>query len=229
MRPIHGIIFLLIPIMIVAIAIMQPFVDPRLLMLDAMVAAEESGNCCKTYYGLISTLGILGWFSTAAVCAFAAIVLSVVGGSKVAVQFALIAALLTGVLGVDDAFLFHENIAPKLGIQQNVVLGFYGLMACVFAIYASRLMQRESLILFVIAGMFLAMSMGLDVVWHSTDSLVVSLEDGAKFIGICCWYGALSTAMKEQLVQAVGRNRDSIFESRFIRTLDTARQSVALS
>ena len=229
MRLIQVLVFLLIPLAIMIIAIMQPYVDPRLLMLDPMVAAEESGACCKTYYGLVSTLGVLGWFSTAAICAFAALLLRSLGGSRAAVWFASAAALLTGALGFDDAFLFHENIAPKLGIPQNAVLGFYGLTASFYILAAIRILQRKSLFLFFASGMFLAASMGLDIVWHSTDSLVVSLEDGAKFVGICCWLGAHISAMAELLRNAIGSGRVQLNDRRLTHALGTDNRQMVYS
>ncbi|MGI9351689.1 MAG: hypothetical protein ACR2O3_09015 [Rhizobiaceae bacterium] len=229
MRLLQVLLFLLIPIVIVVIAIMQPFVDPRLLMLDPMVAAEESGTCCRTYYGLISTLGVLGWFSTAAICSFAAVLLRSLGGSAKAVLFASSAALLTAVLGFDDAFLFHENIAPKLGIGQNFVLGFYGLAAVFYILTASRILRMENLFLFFTAGFFLGASMGLDIIWHSTDSLVVSLEDGSKFIGIICWLGAHVSAMTELLENTVGKKRAQVPDKRMARAMNNINEQMVYS
>ena len=48
-----------VPMTVVAAVMAQGYVDPRLLFLDPMVAAEVAERCCKTYYGIMSTLGVL--------------------------------------------------------------------------------------------------------------------------------------------------------------------------
>lgn len=186
--------------MIVVVAIVQPFVDPRLLMLDPMVAAEESGMCCRTYYGIMSTLGVLGWFATMAITAFAAAVLIALAADRKFIFLTLFAAGFTGMLGFDDAFLFHENLAQKIGIAQNTVLAAYGLLAVFYMTLIWQNRRSVSLVMIGTAGIFLAASLGLDVVLHSTDPVIVSLEDGAKFIGICCWLGFHVDAMFRMVV-----------------------------
>lgn len=177
----------LIPMAVLAIAYFQNFVDPRLLVLDPMVAADVSGDCCHTYYGIISNLGVFGWIAAATVSTFAAIVMWRFNLKSEFILFAAFAALFSFALGFDDAFLFHENIAPKFGIPQTGILAGYILFAGFYCLLGWRVIWRSDLFLFVSAGTFLALSMGLDVVLHSTDSNIVFAEDGAKFIGISCW------------------------------------------
>jgi len=195
MRTIGRLLVTVIPTLLLAAAMMQTSVDPKLLMLDPMVAAEVSGECCRTYYGIFSTLGVMGWIATTSLCAFAAYLLFVLRAPAQMWGFALFAALFTGFLAFDDAFLFHENIAPKLGIPQTGVLGLYVVLAGLYCLFAWRIILRADFALFITAGFFLAVSMGLDVVLHSTNSLIVSAEDGAKFIGIFCWLGFHASAM----------------------------------
>ena len=185
----------LFPALLVAAAMAQGHVDPRLLFLDPMVAVEVAGHCCKTYYGIMSTLGVLMWIATAGVCLFAASVLWRALGWAPPTLFALAAGMLTAWLGLDDAFLFHENIAPKIGIPQTVVLAAYVLLALAYVAVSARQILAADAVLFVLAGGFLAASLGIDIIFHSTDSFVVALEDGAKFIGIACWMMFHVTAM----------------------------------
>lgn len=194
---------IVLPSLIVLIAIMQNALDPRLLMLDPMVAAEESGECCRTYYGLISTLGVFVWISTAAICAFAAWVLYSIKADRKDWEFALIAALFTGWLGLDDAFLVHENILPKLGVSQNLVIASYVVVGMLYGyrVLTSRL--KPDLILFGTSALCLGASVGLDVALHSTDSMVVAAEDGFKFVGIWCWFGFHARLMAITVLDAL--------------------------
>lgn len=192
-----------VPALIVVAAMLQNAVDPRLLMLDAMVAAEESGACCKTYYGLISTFGILVWMSTAAICGFAAWLLHRTKSEPRTIQFALIACVFTGWLGLDDAFLIHENILPKLGVSQELVIFVYVALALLYGYRAVTSKLKPDPVLFGASAICLAASVGLDVVLHSTNSLVVTAEDGFKFIGICAWFGFHANLMAAMVLDSV--------------------------
>lgn len=192
-----------IPTVILSIAAVQTAVDPRLLMLDPLVAAKISDECCSAYLGIISTLGVMGWIATTAICAFTAYLLYVMRAPKQAFWFALSASMFTGFLAFDDAFLFHEIVAPRLGISQNSVLGAYVGIAGIYCLLAWRFIILSDIVLFVAAGLFLATSMGIDVVLHSTDSRIVFLEDGAKLFGIFCWLGFHANAMTKLLGENV--------------------------
>lgn len=172
---------------LVAFAMVQPWVDPKLLFLDPMIAAEVSGKCCRTYYGLMSTLGVMLWIGTAAAGALGFVILLRLGANREVLLFAATTCMLALVLGFDDAFLVHENLAPKLGIPQKVVLAGYLLLALSHFLLNIRQILTRDLAMLAVAGAFLTVSLSLDVVVHSTDSLIVSLEDGAKFVGIVAW------------------------------------------
>lgn len=191
------------PALIVLAAVMQDTVDPRLLFLDPMVAVEVAGQCCKTYYGIISTIGVMMWLMTATLCLFAAFVLYQLGAASAVVRFALVAGLFTGWLGLDDAFLFHENIAPKLGIPQLAILLVYGGLAAAYTILCVRQILASDVLLFVLAGGFLASSLAIDAFLHSTDSFVTVLEDGAKFFGIACWVAFHVSAMAKAITRQI--------------------------
>ncbi|MEO1141596.1 MAG: hypothetical protein AAFW66_04535, partial [Pseudomonadota bacterium] len=75
MRKIIWICSIVIALLPSVFLVLQDSVDPRLLLLDPLVAAEVSNDCCKTYYGIFSTLGVLIWMATAAICGFAVLVL----------------------------------------------------------------------------------------------------------------------------------------------------------
>lgn len=186
-----------VPLLISLAAYFQPFVPPRFLMIDPLVAAAEIESCCTTYLGIISTFGVILWFVTAAVCLFAALVLHAQNASRDIVIFAVFAGLLTGWLALDDAFLVHENIAPKFGIPQKAVILAIVAAALAYVLRCWRIILALDPIMFGLAGFGLAASVGLDLVQTRSYDLYSLFEDGAKFIGIVCWTAFHVAAMAE--------------------------------
>lgn len=186
----------LVPVAVSLAAYLQPFVPPRLLFLDPLVAAMETDACCTTYLGIVSTFGILFWVTTAAVCLFTAFVLHAQGANRRIWEFAAMAGLLTAWLALDDAFLVHENIAPKFGIPQIAVLLFIAAFAMAYVAKCWRVILSLDAVMFGLAVGFLAASVGIDVVHVSTSDIHFLAEDGAKFVGIVCWTWFHLTAMK---------------------------------
>lgn len=190
-------IAVVVPAVFVTVVYMQPYVEPRWLFLDTITAIELSGKCCHVYYGMVSNLGIMVWTGTAAICLFAALVL--IGRQDAASRdralFALVAGLFTGWLALDDAFLVHEKVFPALGLPQGAVLLTYAGLAFLFALYARRVVFHVDLVLFVLAIGFLAASVLIDHFHHGLTNNAIILEDGAKFIGICCWATFHAAAM----------------------------------
>lgn len=190
------ILAVMVPVAVCLAAYFQPFVPPRLLFLDPLIAAMEADACCKTYLGIVSTIGILLWVATAAVCVFAALMLHAQGANRRLWEFAAMAGLLTAWLALDDAFLVHENIAPKLGIPQTAVLLFIAVFAMAYVAKCWRVIVSLDAAMFGLAVGFLAASVGIDVVHVSTSDLHFLAEDGAKFAGIVCWSCFHLSAMK---------------------------------
>ena len=108
---------LLTTLLVIVIAAGQPWGDPRWVFLDGQTVGELSGDCCHVYDGAFSMLGIMLWAATASLACLSAIVLQRLGQRKEAV-FALQAMILSGVLAIDDAYLLHEIVFPKVGVPQ---------------------------------------------------------------------------------------------------------------
>ena len=175
----------LFPISVLAAAALQPWEDPKLLFFDVIVSAEVAPECCSVSYGFISQLGILIWTTTAASCLFGGLVMAMNGSSKDLFSFAITAGLLTGWLGIDDAFLLHEKVFPAVGIPQFVVLIVYCLTTLLYLIASWKILVRSDLVLLAAAGSAFVASVAIDVVLKTPNWVV--LEDSFKFFGICCW------------------------------------------
>lgn len=187
----------IVPALFVTALFLQPYVEPRWLFLDTITSIELSGKCCHVYFGMVSNLGIMLWTGTAAICLFAALVL--IGrqdaDSRDRALFALVAGLFTGWLALDDAFLVHEKVFPAFGLPQGAVLLAYAGLGFLFAVFARRVVFQVDLVLFALAIGFLAGSVMIDHFHAGLSNQAIILEDGAKFIGICCWATFHAAAM----------------------------------
>ncbi|MEM1049560.1 MAG: hypothetical protein AAGL24_25635 [Pseudomonadota bacterium] len=194
------IVSFLVPMAFLAVVNLQPFVEAKWMFLDPLTAAELSGDCCHTYYGFVSTLGIMMWVTAAAVCLFAAFLFLMEGRARGLVGFALAAGVFTGWLALDDAFLVHEVVFPSIGIPQNAVLATYALLAMVYLACSWRIVLAHDYWLFLAGGSGLALSMAVDTLLHSLVPGIVMLEDSAKFFGIFCWMAFHVTTVARILV-----------------------------
>ncbi|HEX9852917.1 MAG TPA: hypothetical protein VGA68_07865 [Woeseiaceae bacterium] len=176
-----------VPALFLAAVLLQPWVEPKWMFLDPLTAAELSGDCCHVYYGFVSNLGVMLWSATAAVCLLAAAVFAMQRRQGPLVWFALSAGALTGWLALDDAFLLHELVLPSLGVPQNAVLTAYLVLGGTYAIASWRMILASDYLVLVVGAAAMAVSIGVDTVFHSLLPALVSLEDSAKFFGIFCW------------------------------------------
>jgi hypothetical protein len=150
------------------------------------------------YAGLVSQLGGLLWSGTLAICMFTAVLLARVDQpARSSRRYLLHAALLTGVLMLDDFFLFHEDIGPDyLHISEKIIVLAYLLFTAVFLLFNSReILASEYLILGLSLALF-GMSILLDAAnldnfeeygWFFRPQFQIFLEDGFKFMGIATW------------------------------------------
>lgn len=192
-----------------AAAAMQPLVDPRLLFLDPMIAGVVSGECCRSWYGFMSTLGVLIWIGTSMVCLFAAVLLKRMELAPVLRLQLVFAGLLSLMFGLDDVYLIHENAAPKLGIPQIVVLSAYLLMAMAYVAVSWRRILAFNTFLFLLAGGLLGVSLAFDLFGVEGSVTTIVWEDGAKFAGIAAW-ASYHTAFASVAVRAAVGSLDGV-------------------
>lgn len=172
-------------LVVVAALLLQPWFDPRLAFMDPIIAGQTA-DCCHLYYGAASNLGALYMASAAVACLFAAAALGPVA-ERGGFRFLLTAGLVSGWLCLDDLFLLHEGVAPKLGVPQTAALAFdAALIAAYLFLNRQRLLAGQApLLLLALVG--LGLSTGIDVVLHSPS--VVAVEDAAKLLGLAAWAG----------------------------------------
>lgn len=188
LRMIVALLVILLPTILLSVVILQPFVAPKWMFFDMLTAAEFSDDCCHIYYGFVSNLGIFLWVATSAIALFATYLLWRFGASRGHVTFALSAALLSGWLGLDDAFLLHEVAFPELGVPQTLVLMAYVALGGLYALLSWRVIWSSEFWILFLAGVGVASSLGIDLILHSIDDTIIIIEDSAKFFGIFAWF-----------------------------------------
>ncbi len=177
------------PMLLLAIVWHQPYIPLGELMRDSLLVAEVSEDCCHIYYGAISNLGVLLWASAAAILIFAALVVALIAGRTYhhhIVQFAL-AGVLTALLCIDDFFLVHDIVLPKLGFSETLAYAVYAGFAAVYVWYARADILGARWPLFLISVGCLALSVQIDVFYNLDNDFRLLIEDGAKLLGIAGW------------------------------------------
>lgn len=141
--------------------------------------------------GALSSLGILLWCATASVCGFAAMALQ----GRLAPEerrFLLASALLSAYLMLDDAFQFHERLAPRyLGWNERAVLAALGTAVVAYLLAFHEVIRKTNFVLLALAVAFLSVSVVIDAMlspflWR-LGHWEYFFEDGAKWLGIASW------------------------------------------
>jgi hypothetical protein len=148
------------------------------------------------YHGLVSNIGILLWCAAAAICLFRGAE-NWRAGFRRRGGFLLSAGLLTSMLLLDDFFLVHEQMLPRLtGMPEKLILIFYPIAVVLYTAAWWREIVRADAALLLLSLTFFAISNLIDVAfdYHFYEmpagpevSVSVILEEGAKFIGIAAW------------------------------------------
>ncbi|MEM1255018.1 MAG: hypothetical protein AAGI69_21500 [Cyanobacteria bacterium P01_H01_bin.21] len=150
------------------------------------------------YAGFLSQIGLFCWFASAMLCFFSANIIEDYKTHQTLRRFLYASTFLTLVLGIDDAFQFHEHVFPSLGVPERVTYISYGGLLLFYLFRFRRLILKTAYILIAMALGFLGLSYGLDLLSAiaylypairpiTSGGFSFLLEDGAKFIGIISW------------------------------------------
>lgn len=135
----------------------------------------------SAYVGSFSNLGGLIWFGAAAILTFA-------GSLKPSDRRALLlAAALTWAMGIDDIFMLHDRVYPKLLLNEGIVTALYFGTIGVIVLRSYHQLARSTIIGILLTVMFWILSQVFDMLFNNIGQLA---EDGSKFIGIVVWAAA---------------------------------------
>lgn len=157
-------------------------VSPSVLTRDPMAV---SGG--KPYWGALSNIGVVLWVSAASIAIFAGLILNAGQDNAVVSLFFWQIGVFTALLGMDDLFMFHENIFPDLlGIPEKVVMLLYLSLGIYIMVRHRRFVMSNWHVSLGYAVIFFALSIGVDAFGERLPFRYLA-EDGPKFLGIVCW------------------------------------------
>jgi len=150
--------------------------------------------------GVQSNVGVLVWWTGAAVAFFAAFLAPREGSDAAASSFLIWSGAITAVLTLDDLFQFHEDLAERyLRLNDKIVVAIYGIAVLAYLVRFRRLILRTDYPLLVAGLALFAGSNAVDLLlqdrWLSDWRIFV--EDGLKLLGIVSWSAYLIRASRQ--------------------------------
>lgn len=155
----------------------------------------------KFYIGLLSSIGALLWCAAATTCFVGAAVLRRFPGERECAAFLLGSGALLTALGLDDFFMLHEVVYPRVGLEEGVLVVLYalGLLALIVR-YRAVLLGSEILLWGVGCLLFVT-----SVLVDGFVSDATAWEDIPKAAGVCtwlCYYWRLAMARLDGVVRS---------------------------
>jgi hypothetical protein len=141
------------------------------------------------YLGALSTLGIVLWTASAAVCGLTSYFLHRSGSRSQAKIFLLVSACVSGLLMIDDAYLLHDRVLPGAGVSDSVTYTVYALVVFAYIAVFMRTWRRTLYLVMFAAFTAFAVSILMDVFWTHPFG-----EDVFKLAGIVFWFSYVTTA-----------------------------------
>ena len=162
--------------------------------------------------GLLSSLGVMLWVATGAICAFTASLLWT--SSRDIALFLASSSLITFYLAADDMFMIHESWAPVyLGIGDTTVYAGLAAIMLGYVLRFARTLLSLDLVFFIAAISLLGSSVLCDEIFEmlgiEPDAWGYLAEDGLKWLGIAAWSGFYLSS-SAALIDARGGRRGTI-------------------
>ncbi|KAI9133842.1 hypothetical protein [Acaryochloris sp. CCMEE 5410] len=144
--------------------------------------------------GIASHLGVLVLTASGAICIFSWAALQPTRSTKKFSLFLLGLGIFSLLLGLDDLFMLHESIYPRLfRVSENVILLIYGLLAIGGIVKYWRTILQTDYFIFGVALIFFALSLIVDAFPELIEAMIgqwrILFEDGFKLLGIIGWFG----------------------------------------
>ncbi len=139
------------------------------------------------YFGMLSSWSSMLWMATATICIFTAMITWKNSSDRAIWRFLFFSGLLNLLIAVDDLYLLHDRILPRLlGAPEAVFYLLYLLLMIGYLIVFIRQIARSDYILFWTAFFFLAFSRGF---YNLIPFLreYYTANDILKYFGIVFW------------------------------------------
>lgn len=186
---------------LVAMIALQTHVPAGRLTRDPAVIANH-----PIYYGILSNLGILLWSASATACLLGGTVVNILKERAEAANFLLAFGGLSFILCLDDLFLLHEDVLPKmLNFPESATFLAYAVAVSVILLRFRKLLLKTQPALFGLALLLFALSIFSDLMFSFVGfegGIAYAIEDGFKFIAIFAWCTYLCWTAIDQITTA---------------------------
>lgn len=134
------------------------------------------------YIGFLSNIGMIFWFGTAGILLFSASLTIQNYQYKKVFFFLINAFLLTLFLGLDDLFMFHDELAHR-GINEEYFYIFYAIWLIATIIFFREIIKNTLYPLILVYGT----AFGCSIIIDKLITEAYLIEDMLKLIGILNW------------------------------------------
>lgn len=160
------------------------------------------------YSGFVSNLGVLFWCATVAISLFTVITLVNSDHDGKPLLFLLAMSVQTGLLMLDDLFLFHEKIYPKVfHIPEKGAFVLYGIYLLACLVYFRAVVLKSNYFVLLLSFALLGLSIVVDTFPEDWSEFHHLFEDGFKLLGIVTWFAYFSSLSAKQIQLAVMRQK----------------------
>ena len=180
---------LCLPVVVLILVIVIASISAR-LSVGVFTRDPATLTNSNPFFGVLSSVGILFWAATAAICFFSAAIVGSTRADRSAARFLLGAGLITTLLLLDDLFMFHEYVFPQfLHVGEKVTLLGYAVIVGMFLWSSRQRLWRTDYALLLLAFVLLGFSVISDNLFSSnTENWGYLIEDGPKLFGIVAWF-----------------------------------------
>lgn len=156
------------------------------------------------YSGFISNLGVLFWCATVAISFFTVVTLVNTDHDGKPLLFLLALSIQTALLMLDDLFLFHEKIYPKIfHIPEKGAFVIYGIYLLACLVYFRAVVLKSNYFVLLLSFALLGLSIVVDTFPEGWSQFHHLFEDGFKLLGIVSWFAYFSSLSAKQIQLAL--------------------------
>ncbi len=153
----------------------------------------------EPYIGLLSNWGALLWMSAGVICLFASLAIKNQKASFQAYRFLVVSGTLSFLLAIDDIFLLHDEVLPRLLDMPEFF--FYLIYIVIFGsylLYFWRDISNYDYLLFITAFAFLLVSRGFFL--PQALQGYMTTNDMLKYFGIVFWLAFFYRASMQEVI-----------------------------
>lgn len=153
----------------------------------------------EPYIGLLSNWGALLWMSAGVICLFSSLAMKNQKAPFRAYRFLLVSGVLSFLLAVDDIFLLHDEVLPRLLDMPEFF--FYLIYIVIFGsylLYFWRDISKYDYLLFMAAFVLLLVSRGFFLPRVLREYMTTN--DMLKYFGIVFWLAFFYRASMQEVI-----------------------------